>query len=73
MKNNMKRFESRMEVAIDNLFEKIQTKEKMVEIQDRLIKFQSDEIEKLKVKLYNKALLRFQQQQKPESALKVFK
>ncbi|MCK5543217.1 MAG: hypothetical protein KAI40_11050 [Desulfobacterales bacterium] len=71
MNHNMKRFEAQMEIAIGNLFEKIKTKEKMVEIQDRLIKFQTEEIEKLKVKLYKKALRKFQQQ--PESTLKVIK
>jgi len=72
MKDTMKRFESRMESTIENLFEKIKTKEKMVGIQDRLIKFQTEEIEKLKIKLYNKALLGHQQP-KPKDSLKAIK
>ena len=57
----MGRFESRMETTIKNLLKKITTKEKGAEIQSQLIKFHAEEIEKLKIKLYRKALLKLQQ------------
>ncbi|MCK5100412.1 MAG: hypothetical protein KAR45_20045 [Desulfobacteraceae bacterium] len=62
IEHDTKRFESRMEATIENLLKKITTKEKRVEIQNQLIKFQVEEIGKLKEKLYKKALLRLQRQ-----------
>ncbi len=62
IKHDLKEHESCMESTIENLLKKITTKEKSVEIQEQLIKFQAEEIEKLKEKLYNKALLRLKQQ-----------
>lgn len=73
MKRNIKGFESGMEVMIENLFETIKSKEKMVEVQDRMIKLKTVEIEKLKVKLYANALLGLQQQPMHNSILKVNK
>lgn len=59
--HDTERFESRMEATIENLLKKITTKEKGAEIQSQLIKFHAEEIEKLKIKLYEKALLKLQQ------------
>ena len=73
IKHDIKEHESRMESTIENLLKKITTKEKRVEIQDQLIKFQTEEIEKLKEKLYKKALLRLKQQSINKDSLRSFK
>ncbi len=73
IKHDIKEHESRMETTIENLLKKITTKEKRVEIQDQLIEFQTEEIEKLKEKLYKKALLRLKQQSINKDPLKNFK
>ncbi|MCK5311547.1 MAG: hypothetical protein KAJ62_05530 [Desulfobacteraceae bacterium] len=73
IKHDMERFESRMEATIESLLKKITTKEKRVEIQNQLIKFQTEEIGKLKEKLYSKALLRLQQQSILKGTLKSIK
>ena len=73
IKHDIKENESRMESTIENLLKKITTKEKRVEIQDQLIKFQTEEIEKLKEKLYKKALLRLKQQAINKDPLRSFK
>ncbi len=73
IKHDIKEHESRMESTIENLLKKLTTKEKRVEIQDQLIKFQTEEIEKMKKKLYKKALLRLKQQSINKDSLRSFK
>ncbi len=73
MKHNIKSLDSRVENTIESLFEKIKSKEEMLEFQKQMIKLKTVEIEKLKIKLYNNALLGLQQQPEPNSILKMDK
>jgi len=73
IKNDMNMLELRMEATIGNLLKTITTKEKRTEIQNQLIKFQVEEIGKLKTKLYKKALLKLQEQSISQGTLKSIK
>ncbi|MCP3900850.1 MAG: hypothetical protein GY707_14180 [Desulfobacteraceae bacterium] len=73
MKSNIRCFDSRVENTIESLFEKIKSKEKMLKLQEQMIKLRTAEIEKLKIKLYNNALLDLRNQPEPNSTLKMNK